>query len=81
MMSYIRWQVAFKEDDQLLTSPQSESSSPVPQQQEGESCKLITMNNYLGVGIDAEIALDFHQAREGNPEKFNSRYNIIYNGI
>ena len=78
-MSYIRWQVAFKEDDQLpVSSPLSEAKSLVtqqPQQQEGETSKLITMNNYFGIGIDAEIALGFHQAREENPEKFNSRYN------
>lgn len=31
------------------------------------------MNNYFGIGIDADLCLDFHNAREENPNKFNSR--------
>lgn len=31
------------------------------------------MNNYFGIGLDADLCLDFHNAREENPNKFNSR--------
>lgn len=31
------------------------------------------MSNYCGIGIDAELSLDFHQAREEEPGKFTSR--------
>lgn len=32
------------------------------------------MNSYFGLGIDAELSLDFHQAREDDPDKFTSRW-------
>jgi len=34
---------------------------------------MFVMNNYFGIGIDADLCLDFHNAREENPNKFNSR--------
>ncbi len=40
---------------------------------EASGVESVVMNNYVGMGLDAAIALDFHLAREENPEKFNSR--------
>jgi len=38
-----------------------------------DTTSIFVMNNYFGIGIDADLALDFHKAREENPDKFNSR--------
>ncbi|XP_011826316.1 PREDICTED: diacylglycerol kinase theta [Mandrillus leucophaeus] len=40
---------------------------------DAEPPKIVQMSNYCGIGIDAELSLDFHQAREEEPGKFTSR--------
>ncbi|KAF7228712.1 diacylglycerol kinase theta [Nothobranchius furzeri] len=39
-----------------------------------EPPKIVQMNCYFGLGIDAQLSLDFHQAREDEPDKFTSRF-------
>uniref|UniRef100_A0A4X1T490 Diacylglycerol kinase n=1 Tax=Sus scrofa TaxID=9823 RepID=A0A4X1T490_PIG len=41
---------------------------------DAEPPKVVQMSNYCGIGIDAELSLDFHQAREEEPGKFTSRF-------
>jgi hypothetical protein len=35
--------------------------------------KKVVLNNYLGVGVDAQISLNFHLTREASPHLFTSR--------
>eukprot|EP00516_Mucochytrium_quahogii_P001837 CAMPEP_0203760952 /NCGR_PEP_ID=MMETSP0098-20131031/14132_1 /ASSEMBLY_ACC=CAM_ASM_000208 /TAXON_ID=96639 /ORGANISM=" , Strain NY0313808BC1" /LENGTH=476 /DNA_ID=CAMNT_0050654725 /DNA_START=245 /DNA_END=1672 /DNA_ORIENTATION=- len=36
--------------------------------------KTQVLNNYLGIGVDAQIALNFHESRERSPHLFTSRF-------
>jgi diacylglycerol kinase (ATP) len=44
--------------------------------------KIYFMNNYFSVGVDAKIALDWHTAREENPDAFkNPGINLLRYGV
>ncbi|POM66704.1 Diacylglycerol Kinase [Phytophthora palmivora] len=40
----------------------------------GDSQKRVVLNNYLGVGVDAQVALEFHEQRERSPGLFMSQF-------
>uniref|UniRef100_A0AAV1UC77 Diacylglycerol kinase n=1 Tax=Peronospora matthiolae TaxID=2874970 RepID=A0AAV1UC77_9STRA len=40
----------------------------------GDLEKCVVMNNYMGVGVDAQVALEFHEQRERSPELFMSQF-------
>ncbi|KAI6657003.1 Diacylglycerol kinase delta-like [Oopsacas minuta] len=43
---------------------------------------IATMNNYIGIGLDAKIALDFHNLREEHPEQCKTRaQNKMWYGV
>ncbi|XP_055935078.1 diacylglycerol kinase theta-like isoform X2 [Argiope bruennichi] len=62
-----RWTVVFHVDEKEDTSGSNPGSSQ-------DNTAIFVMNNYFGIGIDASLCLDFHNAREENPNKFNSRF-------
>ncbi|KAG8185626.1 hypothetical protein JTE90_026087 [Oedothorax gibbosus] len=63
-----RWTVVFHVDEKVQEEKGANSASSE------DNTAIFVMNNYFGIGIDASLCLDFHQAREENPNKFNSRF-------
>ncbi|XP_063407865.1 diacylglycerol kinase theta-like isoform X4 [Mytilus galloprovincialis] len=70
-----RWTVIFhpneKEQDETKIAIDHDTNCPNTNE---DTTTIFVMNNYFGIGIDAEVCLDFHNAREGKPDKFNSRF-------
>ncbi|KAK2179943.1 hypothetical protein NP493_466g05012 [Ridgeia piscesae] len=69
-----RWTVIFhpneKETDEMKLALANDTNAANTNE---DTTSIFLMNNYFGIGIDADLCLDFHMAREENPDKFNSR--------
>ncbi|XP_015589973.1 diacylglycerol kinase theta isoform X2 [Cephus cinctus] len=64
-----RWTVVFHTEEKEDKSQQGLNAAVAGE----DNTQIFVMNNYFGIGIDADLCLDFHNAREENPNKFNSR--------
>jgi len=70
-----RWTVVFHSDESTNKQefPSALSMTPGAGSGAEDNAAIFVMNNYLGIGLDADLCLGFHNAREENPDKFNSR--------
>ncbi|XP_072765875.1 diacylglycerol kinase theta isoform X8 [Anoplolepis gracilipes] len=66
-----RWTVVFHSEEKEQTQVVCNAAGAVSTSE--DNTQIYVMNNYFGIGIDADLCLDFHNAREENPNKFKSR--------
>ncbi|KAM4676948.1 diacylglycerol kinase iota isoform 4-T4 [Discoglossus pictus] len=60
-----RWNLQVERNPDLLHEELDDGTHKLP---------LDVFNNYFSLGFDAHVTLEFHESREANPEKFNSRF-------
>uniref|UniRef100_A0AAR2KLE4 Diacylglycerol kinase n=1 Tax=Pygocentrus nattereri TaxID=42514 RepID=A0AAR2KLE4_PYGNA len=58
----------------LHVEPNLEAGPEEKDEQVTDKLPLDVFNNYFSLGFDAHVTLEFHESREANPEKFNSRF-------
>ncbi|KAJ8672787.1 hypothetical protein QAD02_004047 [Eretmocerus hayati] len=71
-----RWTVVFHPEEKQEDRQDKQALVPnnaVAASTSEDNTQIFVMNNYFGIGLDAALCLDFHNAREENPNKFNSR--------
>ncbi|XP_078139074.1 diacylglycerol kinase zeta [Centroberyx gerrardi] len=58
----------------LLVEPNPEARPEERDEHQTDKLPIDVFNNYFSLGFDAHVTLGFHESREANPEKFNSRF-------
>ncbi|XP_066490552.1 diacylglycerol kinase zeta isoform X2 [Tiliqua scincoides] len=58
----------------LQVEPNLEANADEKDETATDKLPLDVFNNYFSLGFDARVTLEFHESREANPEKFNSRF-------
>uniref|UniRef100_A0A670JCF8 Diacylglycerol kinase n=1 Tax=Podarcis muralis TaxID=64176 RepID=A0A670JCF8_PODMU len=58
----------------LQVEPNPEANAEEKDETAADKLPLDVFNNYFSLGFDARVTLEFHESREANPEKFNSRF-------
>ncbi|XP_056137574.1 diacylglycerol kinase zeta-like [Lampris incognitus] len=58
----------------LQVEPNPEASPKEKEEHQTDKLPIDVFNNYFSLGFDAHVTLGFHESREANPEKFNSRF-------
>uniref|UniRef100_A0A8C7TT39 Diacylglycerol kinase n=1 Tax=Oncorhynchus mykiss TaxID=8022 RepID=A0A8C7TT39_ONCMY len=58
----------------LIVEPNQDAVAEERDEQQTDKLPLDVFNNYFSLGFDAHVTLEFHESREANPEKFNSRF-------
>ena len=70
-----RWTVVFRPQEGALGADGIDAPKPGKSavEENEDNAQIFVMNNYFGIGLDADLCYAFHTEREHNPEKFNSR--------